>query len=232
MLDACFPSAVLQKFAAFSRSLRARCISSHSWPVGCFLGAAPPVPPSYARTPVTFPGSSRMQGFSKKQEKLSICRADRLRLGIYALRDQHSTQNFESWRLRVGSWVLTCTLLSKLPPTADAVGMWQFMPSARLVYLAGKMLSVPLLFYYPERFSCLFVNLLKWIQLLRYLERQGKWGARVRIVAFSTWGSGCWEGRARVRIVAFSTWGSGCREGRPVSFKILAWKIYPCFWGM
>lgn len=125
MLDACFRSAVLQKFAAFSRSLRDHCISSHSWPVGCFLGAAPPVPPSYARTPVTFPGSSRMLGFSKNQEKLSICRADRLRLGIYALRDQHSTQNFESWRLRVGSWVLTCTLLSKLPPTADAVGMWQ-----------------------------------------------------------------------------------------------------------
>lgn len=36
-----------------------------SRPVGCFLGAAPPVPPSHARTVVTFPESSRMQGFPK-----------------------------------------------------------------------------------------------------------------------------------------------------------------------
>lgn len=169
-----------------------------------------------------FPGLHECKAFQKTRRSCQFVGQIGYALEFmpYGTSTLHRILKADGLELAAEFWHARCYLNS---PDSWRCRYVTVKPSARHVYLAGKMLSVPLLFYYPERFSCLFVNQLKWTQLLRYLERQGKWGAGVRIAAFSTWGSGCWEGRARVRIVAFLTWGSGCWEGRPVSFKILAW---------
>lgn len=85
-----------------------------TWPVGSFLGAAPLVPPSHSRTAITFPGSSRRQGFPKTRRSCQFvgqigCALEFMPYGTSTL---HRILKADSLELAAEFWHACCYLNS------------------------------------------------------------------------------------------------------------------------